>query len=397
MATVVQSKYQPHASSSTSAVTSKQMPCSVNSNAIVVGAQQQNQILHHGASTSSLASSSECSNSGSKIDNLVPNKSGKEVDKDTVDFIKILEEKVSGYNSGDEHLESKENHLSSDEWKKRDEKFSNLLRQERGLIIKEMEEDGACLFRAISYQIYGDQGMHDVIRQQTMDYVYQNREYFQQFLTEDIHSYVKRKRQNHLHGNHIEIQAMSEMYNRPVELYCYEMTPINIYNPEQINNGYDPLRLSYHRYSHYNAIMDPYKSSVGVGLGLAGYRPEEFDPTKQVKDAMQMSEQLEIEQMMVEDKLKTTDWEATNDVVVEQIARQSYLQFCKENMSKSFKKCSTSTITSTETSGSSSASTLTSPSSPSNDQGCSSHHLNAPCNDFCTASNGSGRRKKRQK
>lgn len=151
---------------------------------------------------------------------------------------------------------------------------------------------------------------------------------------------------------------MSEMYNRPVELYCYEMTPINIYNSEQIENGYQPLRLSYHRYSHYNAILDPYKSSVGVGLGLAGYRPEDFDPAKQVSDACQMSEQLEIEKMMVEDKLKTTDWEATSDVVVEQIARQSYLQFCKENMDKKNGiKSSTSTVTSTEACGSSSSTT----------------------------------------
>lgn len=89
-----------------------------------------------------------------------------------------------------------------------------------------MEEDGACLFRAISFQLYGDQEMHDIIRQQTCDYIYQNREYFAQFITEDITNYVNRKRQNHLHGNHIEIQAMSEMYNRPVELYCYEMTPM---------------------------------------------------------------------------------------------------------------------------------------------------------------------------
>lgn len=410
---VVQSKYQPSSSSPssvTSSVCKKQLPCSVNSNAIV-SAQQQNQIIHHGASTSSLAScSGECSNkSSSNIDLVVANKnsnSDRSSDKDAVDFLKIIEEQVSGYNSGDEHLDSKENNLTSDEWKSRDEKFSNLLRTERGLIIKEMEEDGACLFRAISYQMYGDQDMHDIIRQQTMDYIYQNREYFEQFLTEDIHSYVKRKRQNHLHGNHIEIQAMSEMYNRPVELYSYEINPINIYNPEQMNNGYDPLRLSYHRYSHYNAILDPYKSSVGVGLGLAGYRPEEFDPAKQVKDAMQMSEQLEIEQMMVEDKLKTTDWEATNDVVVEQIARQSYLQFCKENMSKTLKKCSTSTITSTEASGSSSS--ILSPSSydtsPNNEQASSSHQqqqtTTSPYRDYYgvhtqASTPGSGRRKKR--
>lgn len=355
------------------------MPVNLNSNTNA-SAQQQNQINHHGASsTSSLASCSgeSCSKNNSSSIDLIANKNGNG-DKDAVDFLKIVEEKVSGYNSGDEHLVSKENNLTSDEWKKRDEKFSTHLRQERGLIIKEMEEDGACLFRAISCQIYGDQDMHDMIRQQTMDYIYQNREYFNQFLTEDIHSYVKRKRQNHLHGNHIEIQAMSEMYNRPVELYCYDMTPINIYNPEQLKNGHDPLRLSYHRYSHYNAILDPYKSSVGVGLGLAGYHPENFDPAKQVNEAVEMSEQLEIEQMMVEDKLKTTDWEATNDVVVEQIARQSYLQFCKENMSKSLKKSSTSTITSTE--ASSSSSSILSPSSydtlpnKNNEQGgCSSH------------------------
>lgn len=52
---------------------------------------------------------------------------------------------------------------------------------------------------------------------------FQNREYFAQFVTEDIDSYVARKRANHVHGNHIEIQAMSEMYNRSVELYCYQL------------------------------------------------------------------------------------------------------------------------------------------------------------------------------
>jgi OTU domain-containing protein 5 len=99
---------------------------------------------------------------------------------------------------------------------------------------------------------------------------------------------------------------------------------------------------------------------VGVGLGLAGYQPEKFDP---VGDALAMSEQLEIEKMMVEDKLKTTDWEATSDIVVEQIARQSYLQYCKENMSRSSNQAtkSTSTITSTATEAGSSSSTVSKP------------------------------------
>uniref|UniRef100_A0A182QA84 ubiquitinyl hydrolase 1 n=1 Tax=Anopheles farauti TaxID=69004 RepID=A0A182QA84_9DIPT len=274
-----------------------------------------------------------------------------------VDINAVLDEVRSGYNSGDEYIDSKDGQLPADEWKKRDEAFAKVL-SERGFILHEMEEDGACLFRAISLQIYGDQDMHETIRQQTMDYIYQNREYFAQFVTEDIADYVERKRANHVHGNHIEIQAMSEMYNRSVELYCYQTEPTNIFNSDQINNGNEPFRLSYQRSSHYNAIVNPYKASVGVGLGLAGYRPDELD-IKQVDDAVRMSEELEIEKTMLEDKLKTTDWEATNEAIEEQIARESYAQWCRDSKrvgggggggvgGSSQNKSTSSTITSTE-------------------------------------------------
>uniref|UniRef100_A0A2M4BF59 ubiquitinyl hydrolase 1 n=1 Tax=Anopheles marajoara TaxID=58244 RepID=A0A2M4BF59_9DIPT len=262
----------------------------------------------------------------------------------TVSLGSVIEEALSGYNSGDEHIGPKDAELTPDEWKKRDDAFAKDL-QERGFVLHEMEEDGACLFRAISLQIYGDQDMHEEIRHQTMNYIYQNREYFAQFVTEDIADYVKRKRANHVHGNHIEIQAMSEMYNRSVELYCYQIEPINIFNSDQINNGNEPLRLAYQRGSHYNAIVNPYKASVGVGLGLAGYRPDELD-IKQVDDAVRMSEELEIEKTMFEDKLKTTDWEATNEAIEEQIARESYLQWCRDNMRKSSSSSTSTTVAS---------------------------------------------------
>lgn len=48
-----------------------------------------------------------------------------------------------------------------------------------------------------------------------------NRDFFSQYLTEDVGSYVNRKRKHNVHGNHIEMQALSEMYNRPVEVFCY--------------------------------------------------------------------------------------------------------------------------------------------------------------------------------
>lgn len=258
--------------------------------------------------------------------------------------IKSVEDTYSGYNSGDEHLQPKEALITVDEWQQRDEQFAKCM-TENGYVLKTVEEDGACLFRAISLQIYGDEEMHDVIRQHTMDYISKNREYFSHFVTEDINNYIKRKRRKDSHGNHIEIQAMSEIYSRPVEVYCYKPTPINIFNSEQLNNGYAPLRLSYQRGSHYNAIIDPYNATVGVGLGLAGYKPE-----MQTTEAARLSEQVEIEQTMFEDKLKTTDWEATNEAIEEQIARESYLQWCRENLQKTRSSAAATSSSATSTS-----------------------------------------------
>ena len=57
----------------------------------------------------------------------------------------------------------------------------------------------------------------------------QNGDYFSQYITEDIRDYVTRKRYLGVHGNHLEIQALSEMYNRPIHIYCYSAEPINIF------------------------------------------------------------------------------------------------------------------------------------------------------------------------
>lgn len=99
-------------------------------------------------------------------------------------------------------------------------------------------------------QVYGDQDMHEVVRKHCMDYLVshpaasdapppcppsgpktaqnaalvlqmKNADYFSNYVTEDFTTYINRKRKNNCHGNHIEMQAMAEMYNRPVEVYQY--------------------------------------------------------------------------------------------------------------------------------------------------------------------------------
>lgn len=105
--------------------------------------------------------------------------------------------------------------------------------------------------------------------------------------------------------------------------------PINIFHgAHQTDN--EPIRLSYHRGVHYNSLVDPFKATVGVGLGLPGFVPGQADH-KLMGDAMRQSEETHIEQAMLEDKVKATDWEATNEAIEEQVARESYLDWLREN------------------------------------------------------------------
>lgn len=128
---------------------------------------------------------------------------------------------------------------------------------------------------------------------------------------------------------------MSEMFNRPIEVYHYSSEPINIFQGPTSDN--EPIRLSYHRSVHYNSIVDPFKATVGVGLGLPAYDPGLADKSL-LDDAIRLSDEDAIEKAMLEDKLLATDWEATNEAIEEQVARESYLEWVRENESRFHKK-----------------------------------------------------------
>ncbi|CAB3409175.1 unnamed protein product [Caenorhabditis bovis] len=207
----------------------------------------------------------------------------------------------------------------------------------RGLTIKEMVGDGACMFRAIAEQIYGDQEMHGQIRKLCMDYMAKNRDYFGDFITEDFDQYIRRKRCDTVHGNHLELQAISELFARPVEVYEYSTEPISILLPRGSNEQASsssrqqnpPLRLSYHGSVHYNAIIDPQHATIGVGLGLPGLIPR-GDDIAVMENAIEVSEREHIEETMLKDKIDMTDWQRTQEDLVDQISRESYLAYVRE-------------------------------------------------------------------
>jgi len=258
------------------------------------------------------------------------------------------EDLCSGYNSGDEYDTVKIGEVKKADWLEKDKLFEKKM-QKQGLMVKEMEGDGACLFRAVADQVYGDQEMHDVVRKHCMDYIAANSDYFSQYVTEDFTSYVSRKRQEYTHGNHIEMQAMSEMYNRTIKVYCYGTDPINTFHGDKVQQkDNDPIRLSYQRGSHYNSIVDPHKATIGVGLGLPNYSPGAADRSL-INDAMRQNEDFLIEHAMLEDKLQATDWEATNEVIEEQVCRDSYLQWLRDSEKRKTASGKSATATSTTT------------------------------------------------
>lgn len=183
------------------------------------------------------------------------------------------------------------------------------------------------MFRAVAHQLYADEDMHGEVRRLCMDYMERNRDHFAPFVAENFSSYVARKRQPGQHGNHVELQAISEMFGRPLEIYEYSENPRNIFYPAITPLDVNiPIRLSYHGSSHYNSVVDPFAPAVGLGLGLPGYYSR---GANNLRDAMKESEDRSVEQAMLESELALTDIERTEKEISDQIARNSYMEYLR--------------------------------------------------------------------
>lgn len=90
-----------------------------------------------------------------------------------------------------------------------------------------------------------------------MDYVLIAKDFFRNFIERDketIEEYVERKRQNGIWGDDIELQALSEIYGRAIEIFSYSKEPMRTFH-EHCDSQVEPIRLSYHGKSHYNALV----------------------------------------------------------------------------------------------------------------------------------------------
>ena len=152
--------------------------------------------------------------------------------------------------------------------KKQENKFRENI-SNMNLFIKDIVGDGNCMFRAISDQVYGSEEKYDLLRQKCIDYLLIERDFFEQFVEggkNGFDEYINMKRKNGVWGDDIELQALSEIYNRPIEIYSNSTKPLktfhenkNEFKREKINNDLNdfvmPIRISYHGKNHYNSIV----------------------------------------------------------------------------------------------------------------------------------------------
>ncbi|KAJ7981197.1 OTU domain-containing protein 5-like [Quillaja saponaria] len=228
-----------------------------------------------------------------------------------------------GYNSADEQNPC---FTSSYGDLERERQFEIDVRRVKGLEVKRMLEDGNCLFRAVADQVYGDSEVYDLVRQMCIDYMERERDHFSQFITEGFTSYCKRKRRDKVYGNNVEIQALSEMYNRPIHIYSYSTEPINIFHGSY-NTDTPPVRLSYHHGNHYNSLVDPRRQTVGAGLGFSCLRGTNIDKD-QVKAAIKAQQDQQIDNALLAEGRLYSDLELTEKEIermVIEVSRAEYL------------------------------------------------------------------------
>ncbi|XP_010521639.1 PREDICTED: OTU domain-containing protein 5 [Tarenaya hassleriana] len=253
-----------------------------------------------------------------------------------------------GYNSADEHNPY---FMPSYYDLERERQFELDIRRAKCYEVRRMMEDGNCLFRAVADQVYGDSEAYELIRQMCMDYMEQERDHFSQFITEGFASYLKRKRRDKVYGNNVEIQALAEMYNRPIHIYSYSTEPINIFHGNY-NTDLPPIRLSYHHGNHYNSLVDPRRLTVGAGLGFSSLTGRNVDK-EQVKAAIKAQQDLQIDKVLLAEGKFYSDLELTEREIERSVMEASRAEYLMERFKPQLghKDSSTSTMAETSSSG----------------------------------------------
>eukprot|EP01126_Amoeba_proteus_P063866 TRINITY_DN885_c0_g1_i2.p1 TRINITY_DN885_c0_g1~~TRINITY_DN885_c0_g1_i2.p1 ORF type:complete len:219 (-),score=60.24 TRINITY_DN885_c0_g1_i2:396-1052(-) len=145
------------------------------------------------------------------------------------------------------------------------------------------------------------------------------REHFSQFITENFDDYINRKKKDGTYGNHVELQAVSEIYSAPVQIYAVDEKPMNIFQGSY-SASTRPIRISYHYGLHYNSVRDP-----SLPLPVPPSLPRSLS-REGLKKMLYESELNSITQLIVQRTLKESEDQETEKEIIEHTKKQTEAQ-----------------------------------------------------------------------
>ena len=132
-----------------------------------------------------------------------------------------------------------------------------------------------------------------------MKYLLIERKFFSQFVEggdKEFDNYINMKSKLGVWGDDVELQAISEIYNRSIEIYSGSNKPlktfhenINEFNLKKENEEgnikeekikISPIRISYHGKEHYNSIIprkNNYEIWINCRFGVLTQNPGEYE------------------------------------------------------------------------------------------------------------------------
>ena len=124
-----------------------------------------------------------------------------------------------------------------------------------------MAEDGNCLFRSMSYTVYGNADHHAELRQAIATYILQNQAHFLPYFDHangNYMQYCSNMMEDAVWGDHLEIMAFSKIYKVPVLIYDENHTQPQQGSEFDKGDGrkahffYRGIRVDGQSYGHYN-------------------------------------------------------------------------------------------------------------------------------------------------
>ena len=120
------------------------------------------------------------------------------------------------------------------------------------------DRDGACFFRGVARQLFGDPNLHGRVRREVCDHMQRHADHFESFISGGtLAGHLVEMRKPATWGGQAEVVAVEELYDRYIQIFRIDELPYGVpvprTFPDVLNDSVQPLRLSYGR-SHYNSV-----------------------------------------------------------------------------------------------------------------------------------------------